>query len=64
MGNLEKIINTYDSIIYELFIFMGAIIIYGVLCRQWIFTAIFGISVLTIYLITNKQIKEIKKALE
>jgi len=59
----REIIKLYDSIIYELFIVMLVILIYLLLCHQWIISIVFGLLVLGAYITTSKKIKEMKKAL-
>jgi TM2 domain-containing membrane protein YozV len=59
----NRIIEMYDSIIRELFIVMGATIIYLLLCQQWIFAIFFSIMVLGSYKITKNKTKEIKNTI-
>ena len=61
---MNKIIKEYDKIILDLFVLMIVILIYLVLCRQWVFAVVFGLLVLGSHLEVNRKIKEIKKTLE
>lgn len=61
----REIIETYNMIISELFALVIAIIFYAVLGQKWVFAIITSIILLIVYIITKKQINEIKaKVLE
>jgi len=61
LSQSDEIIKRYDKIIYDLFIVMVVILIYLLLCHQWIFSIILGVLLIGSYNVTKKEIKEIKE---
>ena len=59
--NMKEVFKAYDSIVNELFSILLVILVYLLICRQWILSIILGAVVLGLYLNINKRIKEIKE---
>ena len=59
----KEIIKEYNSIIYELFSILIVILVYLLICRQWILSIVLGIVVYALYITINKKIKEIEESL-
>ena len=59
----KEIIKEYNSIIYELFSILLVILVYLLICRQWILSIVLGVVVYALYVTINKKIKEIKESL-
>lgn len=57
----DEIMKRYDKIVYDLFIILCIVLVYLLLCQQWILSVIFGLLLLSAYKETQKEIKEIKK---
>lgn len=62
-NKIGQIVDAYNSIIYQMFLFMAVVIIYGIFCGQLIFTVIFSILTLYLYVVTSQLVKRIKKDL-
>ena len=59
----DEIMKRYERIVYELLGFMLGGLVYVALCRQWLLLIICGIVVFSLYTVTKKEIKEIKRSL-
>jgi len=60
---MKEVIKEYNSIIYELFSILLVILVYLLICRQWILSIVLGIVVYALYITINKKIKEIEESL-
>jgi len=58
---MKEVMKAYDSIITELFSILLVILVYLLICRQWILSIVLSAVVLGLYLNINKRIKEIKE---
>ena len=60
---MKEVMKAYDSIITELFSILLVILVYLLICRQWILSVLLGIVIYALYVTINKKIKEIKESL-
>lgn len=60
---LKNVIDKYNNIIRELFVIMGAALVYMIICHSWIIAALWGIVICGAYVGVKKQIKNIEESI-